>query len=430
LFPLLGLFAWWIFASVSLPPSLRDLWKEDDAIASAATPASEEERAATELAKLPLPSQQHAPEVAALLQRLQNLPSLPYVLSQALAREAAAPAGQQTLPWTEEEKSALEEVQRSYLGAWAPFFQGPAPDWSNYPDSILLFRSSLFLLSLDEQRVRLLTYRPGQKAQPRFLAEVRELPELMLPLLRQCRNLGSIRFGGLAWEISETVRTAALTAEGIGGLISNPEYSPNILQIFLANLAPAPALSDLRAGLAADRSLFSRTAEYLESLPASTPAHLALERLLRGEKDNTGYLETAEGAGTAAQLAAQLRREAEQLDVLRQKTFLTGPAWRQWLTAEPGRELGPLLAQGLGGFREFEDVRMKYLVARAGLEARIAWQSNGPIAARRIADPARPGSFLKLEESPQGIRLTSAHIPLGQAEPVSYFIPLAVEGER
>ena len=74
IFLILGIFAWWTFRVVSLPPTLRNLWNEDQAIAEASTPPAKEEKWRIELAKLPAPPEEHAPEVSALLLRLQRLP--------------------------------------------------------------------------------------------------------------------------------------------------------------------------------------------------------------------------------------------------------------------------------------------------------------------------------------------------------------------
>ena len=423
MFFILGLFAWWTFQTVSLPPALRNLFEEDQAMAEAATPPSEEESFLAELNRLPAPPQEHAPEVASLLERLKNLPPIPYGLANALARDAATPQGQPPPPWSPEEISALENIRQAYLQAWQPFFGGPAPDWSRYPDSILLFRSTGFLLGQTPKVAELMSYQPGQRRRTSFLTNPEEVPELMFPLLRQCRNLGAIRFGVLQWELSETVCTADLIAGGVGRLLSDSGVSRPWLENLRASLAPAPTMLDLRASLAADRALFVRTADYLESLPPATSARAGLFRLLGDEQDTRWYLRSTGNPETAHQLGAQLRRDAEQLEILRQKTFLPGPAWRQWLSEDPGQGLNPLLAKGLGGFREFENVRMTYLVALAGLDARIAWEEGGLSAARRIRDPAQPGSFLQVEESPEGVRITSAHVSAGETTPASFVFP-------
>lgn len=94
------------------------------------------------------------------------------------------------------------------------------------------------------------------------------------------------------------------------------------------------------------------------------------------------------------------------------------------MSEDPGRGLSPLLAAGLGGFREFEDVRMDYRVAQASLEARMAWEKGGLSAALRIPDPASPGSFLRVEETSAGIRISSAYIPPGDATQVSFLVPM------
>ena len=423
IFFILGLFAWWTFQTVSLPPALRNLFEEDQAMADAATPPSDEESFLAELSRLPAPPQEHAPEVASLLERLKNLPPIPYVLANALARDAATPKDQKPPPWTPEEISALEKMEQAYLGAWQPFFAGAAPDWSRYPDSILLFRSTGFLLGKDLKLAELVTYQPGTSRRATFVYNPEEAPELMFPLLRQCRNLGTIRFGVLQWEFSETVRTAELTASGVGSLVSEPGLPGGWLEGLRAGLAPAPSLQDLRAGLAADRALFLRTADFLEQVPPGTSARAGLFCLLQDENDTRWYLRSLGDPATASQLGAQLRRDAEQLEILRQKTFLPGPAWRQWLSEDPGQGLHPLLAKGLGGFLAFENVRMSYLVTLAALDARIAVEEGGWEAARRVPDPAKPGSFFQAENTEEGLRLTSAFVPKGTTNALSFLLP-------
>ena len=107
IFLILGIFAWWTFRVVSLPPTLRNLWNEDQAIAEASTPPAKEENWRVDLTKLPAPPEEHAPEVSALLLRLQRLPPIPYALRTALQRNASTPEGQPFPPWSGEEKQAL-----------------------------------------------------------------------------------------------------------------------------------------------------------------------------------------------------------------------------------------------------------------------------------------------------------------------------------
>lgn len=374
---------------------------------------------------LPPPPQDHAPEVAALLARLNNLPPVPYLLANALARDQATPAPQPPPPWTSQEISALEEMQQAFLNAWEPFFQVPPPDWPKYPDSILLFRSTGFLLFRYREATDLLTYQPGRGNRPGDLPRPEDAPELMFPLLRQCRNLGAIRLGIVPWEFSDTVRITDLKAAGVARLVSTPGISSAWLERLRAGLPAAPTMLDLRAGLDADRALFSRAADYLESLPTATSAHAGLARYFQNEVDARWYLRAAGNPDSAAQMAGQLRRGVEQLEFLRQKTFLAGSAWRQWLSGDPGQALESLLAQGLAGFRAFENVRMNYLVALSALDARIAWEKGGLAAARQVPDPARPGSFWTVAETPEGPRITSAHVPEGETSPASYRLPAA-----
>lgn len=420
---LLGLFAWWTLQTVSLPPAVRNLFEEDQAVVAAASPPPTEEGWRAESDRLPPWPQEHAPEVTALLERLKNLPPMPYLLANALARDAAIPRDQKPPPWSAEEISALEDFQQTYLQAWQPFLEGPAPDWPKYPDSILLFRSTMLLLGQNKKAAQLLTYRPGERKSVDCVSNPEEAPELMLPLLRQCRNLGAIRFGILQWEYSETIRTAEFTANGVMNLVSEPGVSREWLESLRAGLAPAPTMLDLRASLAADRALFLRAAEFMENLPLGTTAPAGLFRLLRDEGDARWYLRSSGNPQTASEVGLQLRRDVEQLENLRQKTFLSGPAWRQWLSEDPGQGLNPLLAKGLGGFLAFESVRMNYLVALSALEARIALEREGLEAARGVPDPARPGSFFQAEAKPEGVLLSSAYIPPGKTNALSFFVP-------
>ena len=422
-FFLLGLFAWWIFGVVSLPPSVRNLFEEDQAVVSAATPEPEEERFRKEVLRLPSPPRDHAPEVVALLQRLQNLPSLPYILEVALQRDAATPQGGAFTPWNETELQTLREVQTAYLNAWEPFLSGPKPDWVRFPDSILLFRSSFFLLKLNQRLADLLTYQPGQADQRRFTSDPRQNPEFFLSLLRQCRTLGAVRFGQLQWEGTETVRAAELMTQCVAEILAEPDFPLPALVTIRANLTPAPDLSEMRAGLSADRSLFLRTAEYLESLPPSASAQAGLTRLLQSDFESEWYLARAGKPASAQELGALLRRDASQLGLLEQKTFLPAPAWRQWLSGNPGVGLSPLLAQGLGGFLEFEATRSAYLVTQAALDARISWEQAGIEAVRKIPDPARPGSFFRVEESDEGVRLFSSLVRAGDTNNLSFLFP-------
>jgi len=420
---ILGLFTWWILQTVSLPPAVRNLFEEDQAVVTAASPPSPEEDWRAQSDRLPPWPQEHAPEVAALIERLKNLPLFPYLLANALARDAATPGDQKPPPWTAEELSALEDFRQAYLQAWRPFLEGPAPLWSEYPDSVLLFRSTTFLLGQNEKAAQLMTYRPGQRRSANFVSNPAEAPELMLPLLRQCRNLGAIRFGVLQWEYSETIRTAELTANAVIDLVSEPEVSREWLESLRDGLAPAPTMLDLRAGLAADRALFLKAAEFMENLPYNTTAPAGLFHILRDKNDTRWYLRSLGNPQTASEVGTQLRRDAEQLESLRQKTFLSGPAWRQWLSEDPGQGLNPVLAKGLGGFLAFESVRMNYLVALSALDARLALAKGGLEAVQAVPDPAKPGSFFQVESTEGGVLFTSAYVPAGKTNSLSFLVP-------
>jgi hypothetical protein len=175
--------------------------------------------------------------------------------------------------------------------------------------------------------------------------------------------------------------------------------------------------------LEADRSLFLRTSSYLESLPSSTSAKAGLTRWLRDESDASWYLQESEQPATARDLAALLRRDAALLDTLQQKTYLSAPAWRQWLQGIPGTGLPPMLSKGLGGFKDFENVRTLFLITRAVVEVKIALEQGGVEAARTVPDPSRPGSFFLAEPVPSGVRVSSSYIPAGKNEALSWIIP-------
>ena len=210
-------------------------------------------------------------------------------------------------------------------------------------------------------------------------------------------------------------------------LVSEPEVPREWLESLRAGLAPAPTMLDLRASLRADRALFLRAADLLEKLPPGTSARAGLFRLLQDENDTRWYLRSSGNPETASQVGSQLRRDVDHIEILWQKTFLSGPAWRQWLSEDPGQGLSPLLAKGLGGFLAFENVRMNYLVALSALDARIALEQGGLEAARRVPDPARPGAFFQAEKTEGGVRLSSAYVPQGKTDALSFFVPTFLE---
>ena len=416
-FLLLGLLAWWTFQTVSLPPALRDLFEEDEAIASAATPLSEEQRFKEELARLPAPSQKHAPEVAALLQRLVNLPPVPYLLQAALQRDAAAGPGQEPPPWSEAELGALDSIRLAFREAWLPFLTNPPPDWKLFPDSIALFRFQSDFLSTDWKVVTDLVNPTPELAQQSGRVED---PELTLAYLRQIRNLGALDLGGHG---TDTMRVANRIMKVLETRVIPDVFSaPNLLAI-RENLPPPPTLEDLRAGLEADRSLFLRAADFLESLPPGTSAAAGITRWSGQRAEAAWCLNELGRWKTSRDLAIDLKRKSSDLNLLLQKTFLTGPAWRQWLAGDPAAGLPPLLAQGLGGFFSFEQIRTDDLVARGALDVRIALQTQGADAARRIPDPFRPNSFFQIEETEGRISTFCSHKPAGFDEPARLRLP-------
>ena len=423
IFFFLGLFAWWTFRTVSLPPLVRSLFEEDQAMATAATPATAGERFQQERNKLPPPPQEHDPKVAALIQRLRSIPAVPYLLQVALQRDAATPKGETPQAWNEAEVQALRETQAAYLNAWEPFLSGPAPDWARYPDSVRLFRSTFFLLRENQTAADLATYQPGQSGQRSLVSDPWENPEFFISLVKQVRRLGAIRLPQARGNTTDTIGVAKLTCDGLQNFLSSPEISLSTLEGIRTAMASAPDLAEIQSGLAADRALFSRAADYLENLPPSTSAKAGLARWWEQDKDTAWILAAEEKPAFARDLGSGFRRDAAQLETLRQKTFLPGPGWRQWLSGDPGTGLAPLLAQGIDGFREFENTRATYLLTQAALDARIAIEKNGLEAARQIPDPTVPGTFLQVEKTDEGIRISSSLVPKGETNPVSFLVP-------
>lgn len=418
----LGLFAWWIFRTVSLPPVLRDLGGVDEAVASAAKTPGPTELFQEQLARLPAPPEDHAPEVVALLQRFRSLPPVPYFLEEALTRDKSTPQGETPPMWSLAETQALEAAQKAYQQVWEPFFKGPIPDWKNFPDSILLFRSqSQPVWILVKKYEELWNYLPGIPGGRNSLENVR----FYLAYLRQIRNLGTLRLGREPgpWNLSETIRVADLTANVLEVGVLSQNYSLNDLRGFQDELPPPPTLEDLRLGLESDRSLLSRAADYLAALPGDTPARVGWVRWLQNETLADWFLEKAGQPARTTDWVAQLRAGLAQLEQLRQKTFLPATAWRQWLAQNPGIGLAPWLAQGLGGFEEFEATRMRCLLTRSVLEARILLNQGGWVAARRLPDPARPGAWLQIEEVAGGLRVSSAYLRPGDTNAWSVLVP-------
>lgn len=379
-FGLLGLLAWWTFEVVSVPPSLRTLFDEDEAIATAAIPPTEEEQFQKELARLPAPPENHAPEVVALLQRLKNLPPPPYLLQAARQRDSSARSGEAPLPWNQAELAADEAAANSFLAAWEPFLQGPPVAWENYPDSARLFRSSLLAL-LQE---------PGGG---------KSYSELLLlsdyQLIKKLQGLGTLRFGALSsWSSTDTVKLSEILVDQLRTF----EGSDLELRNLRANYPLPPTIEHLRRGLRIDRELFLAASRYLTSLPRSTRAKAGLTAYLGDAGDASWFVSLLpEGSREVGALASLLSQSAEQILGLEQKTYFTGPAWRQWLEGNPAQGLSPWLADALEGMKAFESVRLHHQVSIAFLDAALAYRESGLDAARRIPDPARPGKFLEVE---------------------------------
>ena len=415
-FLLLGLLAWWTFQTVSLPPALRDLFEEDEAIATAAVPATEEETFQRELSRLPAPPQNHAPQVAELLTRLRNLPPLPYLLQAALQRDAATPPGQEPAPWNEAELRALATVQTSFREAWLPFLSSPSPDWKNFPDSIALFRFQGAFLATDWQ---VLTDLANPKPQLPQQSEEFQDPEFVLSYLRQIRTLGSLQVGA----DTDSMSVANKMMKILETRVIRDDFPALTLSVIRENLPPPPSMEDLRSGLEADRALLLRAAQFLQSLPTGTSAAAGITRWVDKKAEAAWRLNELGRFRLASDLAADLNRKATELEGLMQKTFLAAPAWRQWLSGNPGSGLSPLVAAGLGGFQAFEQTRSDYLVARGALDVRILLQTQGAEAARKVPDPLLRGAFYQLEETEDRLATFCSYTPAGYGEPVRIRLP-------
>ena len=413
IFLVLGLFALWTFRTVSLPPALRDLFEEDETIAAVAVPLTEEERLQQELARLPAPPENHAPEVAALLQRLRALPPVPAIVQIARQRDASLREGETAPPWSPEELAAESRMAEAYLKAWEPFFASAPIAWEKYPDSARLFRSQLSQLK---------EIPPGYGFSNYFLL----FPDFNL--YRPLRHLGALRFGtdfllSNGWAGLDTVSLAETTRNFFMDPVvftesSSPESTP-----------PPPRIEDIRLGLRSDHALFLSAAGYLETLAPETPALIALQRFLGDRTNAEWFLERISGVKTSSQLARHLRRDADQILSLENKTFLSAPAWRQWLeNASSG--LSPALRDSLGGLRDFERIRFQYQVSTALLQALEKIQAGDVRAAERIMDPAQPQTFLRVEEGETGFAVSSALPPPEDASArTTILVPPPAEAE-
>jgi len=415
LFILLGAFGWWTFRSVSLPTSLRDLFEEDQAIAAAAAPGLEEEARMAEWAKLPPPPQEHAPEVSALLTRLQGLPPIPPLLELALRRDAQASPGETPSPWNESELQALEQVRTAFRQAWEPFLAAPPPAWPTYPDSTALFRFQGDFLSADwGPYAALVNLQPGNPQNRDSLDD----PEFQLRYLGQLRRLGT-----LSWNETDGVGVSARIVKLLEEKVLPENFTLETLQAVRRSLSAALSPEDLRAGLDADRALLLRAAQYFSSLPAGTPPDFAVARWLGRAVGTDGILLEGGTFPDARALANHLQQQAAGLDALRQKTFLAGPAWRQWLAGNPESGLSPWLGRRLAGMRFFERNRKEWGVIGGALDVRIALEENDGTQARRIPDPLQPGSFFQIEETDAGMRTFCSYVPDGETQPASFPLP-------
>jgi len=357
---LLGVFSWWTIQAVSLPPVLRDLFEEDDAIAWAARPPAEEDPEQAELVKLPTPSEQHAPEVATLLASL---------------REFAPDDG--------------EEDLKNFLEAWEVFAQGPPIPWQSYPDSARLLRGNFLKLLRP----------PHTENDP---GEVFFLPNPRL--VRKLQGLGTLRFESGSWAMTDTVAVSEMFCEATTSF----EGSTADLRSLRDSFPPSPSVQHLRDGLRTDRAVLTSAALYLENLPARTPARLGLARFLGNLPDADAFLLVFSDPGmSAGTLARQLRQSCDQIADLEQKTFLSSAAWRLWLESNPSQGLGPLLGGSLDGMRGLETAQRRHAVILACLEAGLAYRQEGLAAARRVPDPARAGSFLRVEATPEQVVIRS-----------------------
>jgi len=307
-------------------------------------------------------------------------------------------------------------VQTSFREAWLPFLSSPAPDWKFFPDSIALFRFQGDFLSTDWQFFSDLTIpTPPRPQQPEPLQD----PELTLAYLRQIRTLGSLKFGA----DTDAVSVANKVTKFLESRMIRNDFPASTLLAVRENLPPPPSLEDLRSGLEADRALFLRVAQYLESLPSGTSAAAGITRWADKKAAVAWGLNESGRFQLANDLAADLNRKASGLEDLMQKTFLSGPAWRQWLSGDPGSGLSPLLIGGLGGFRAFERTRSDYLVARGALDVRILLQTEGVDAARKVPDPFLRGAFFQLEEMEDRLTTFCSYTPPGDDGPVRIRLP-------
>jgi len=411
-FILLGAMAWWITGRAAVSHSVWGFFiGEEEAAKPPEDSAGEQERALIEkaLTGLPRPPVEHSPEVAELISHLAELRAVPAILVGAVKRDRDTPKDETPAAWSEAELEALKNYQEKFREAWEPFLSGPQPDWEKFPDSAIFFRSHFPLV--DQEYKDLLRYGLYQAGQPgNWEQPLDDHPDFLLRLFRQCTSLGTLRYGSFSgWGVTDSVfltSWATKVFQDSGYFFSPQSVDPE--EILLV-APPPPTIKTLREGLKTDRAVFLRTADYLESLPAETPAGMALTRLLGNKSDADWFITHVDGPKTARDLATTIRQGVEQLALLEQRTYLSGAAWRQWAAANPDRNLAPSLRDALEGLREFEKKQMEYQVALAFTKAAVAFQENGLEGIGKISDPARPGSYLSVNTSTNGTTLSSAY---------------------
>ena len=410
-FILLSAIAWWITGRVAVSHSVREFFLgEEETSTQPEAPPGEQEQAliAKAIAELPPPPAEHSPEVAELISRLTELQTIPAILVNAVKRDRNTPKDQTPSPWSEAEREALKSYQTKLREAWEPFLSGTPPDWENFPDSAIFFRSQFPPMSKRfEDQFHYGFYTAG--APESWSIRPESQPEFYLRFFRQCGSLGTLRFGSISgWAVTDTVYMAKLSEETIKKTeYLFPPQSPNPDEV-LSLAPPPPTVTNLREGLKTDQAVFKKTAQYLESLPPQTPAKIALTRLLGDEGDAGWFVSHVDNPKTAKDLAAILQEAAKQINSLEQKTYLSGPAWRQWLAGDLGSGLSPALKGALKGMSDFEATVIQYQVSLAFLQASAAFRKSGLEGMRAIPDPARPGSFLTVTNSSDGITLSSA----------------------
>lgn len=414
IFLLLGLLALWTFRVVSVPPPLRNLFEEDEAIATAVVPLTEAEQFQKDLSRLPAPPENHAPQVAELIARLGELQAIPPILVAAVKRDRETPKDQTPAQWSEAELAVLRTYQAKFREAWEPFLSGPPPDWERFPDSAILFRSRNFLMGPGGGPVEYAFLKLGVAVDQEPIDSDEFI--FFLRLLRQCSAIGALRhgysgegsFNFSGWALTDTVAQI----QHINNKLERNDFLfgwNDARRLQISSFAPnPPTIATLRQSLKTERAVFKRSAEYLQSLPMGTSAEAALTRLLGDKEDADWFVSHVGKPKTAQNLAVILQQGADQIGSLEEKTFLSGPAWRQWLQGDLKNGINPALRGTMKGIQEFEQTSLKYQVALAFVNAASAYRQSGVEGLRKIPDPAQPGSFLNVSTSANEITLSSA----------------------